>query len=150
MQFHPVVAAIAVSTLAFPAIAQTVVVAPVPPVDLTAVAVAAVGALLTIVGAVATAQINARMKDKQAAATLTAALANAQGAMKQALDEGIRSSVPQIKISGTMAVGVQYMVDHAGEEMARFGITPEAIADKLNAKLGVAKLAADPTLPVKA
>ena len=36
-----------------------------------------------------------------------------------------------------LAPGVQYVLDHAGSEAERFGLTPESIADKIVAQLGL-------------
>jgi len=122
------------------AVAQTAVPAP---VDFTAIAVAVVGGVFAIIGAVATALINSHMKDAQAATTLGNAVSNAMGAVQNAIDTGITSHPLQATIPGIsapMAAGVQYAMDHAGDEAIRLGVSPAEIADKIDAKLGLAKI----------
>lgn len=123
--------------------ASVTVNAPVPRFDFTPVAVSAVGGVFSILGIVLTTLINTRMKDKQAAETYGTAVRNALGAMQQ-FSEGVVSSLgPSLEhvaipgLSPAYAVGVQYVLDHAGEEAARFGATPEVIADKITAQIGL-------------
>lgn len=107
--------------------------------DYTALAVSVIGGLLTVVGTVGVALINSRMKDKQAAQTLDNALTNSLGAVKNAIDAEVKTHPLQATIPGIsapLAAGVQYALGHAGNEVARFGITPEALADKIAARMG--------------
>lgn len=116
--------------------------------DLTGVIVAMVGGIFSILGIVATAVINSRMKDTKAAAVLGVAVVNSLGALQQASIAAVSDLHPQVRIAGVpdkLAVGVAYVLDHAGEEAARFGITPEAIADKINAQLGLQAMATSST-----
>lgn len=132
----------AASFMPVAAFAQTVAMAP---TDFTPVVVAVVGGVFLVISTVATALINSHMKDAQAATVLNAAIGNSLGAMQNAVDAGIRSHPLQATIPGitpALAAGVQYGLDHAGEEAARLGVTPAAIADKINARLGLVKLAA--------
>lgn len=115
-------------------------------IDLTGVAVAAVGGFLSILGSIAMLLINSRIKDKQAADTLAAAVRNSIGAIQQAATTGVALMKPQVRIAGVpdnVAVGVQYVLDHAGDEAARWGVTPEGIADKISAQLGLAAIQAN-------
>lgn len=133
---------VATSFMPVAAFAQTVAA---PPTDFTPVVVAVVGGVFLVISTVATALINSHMKDAQAATVLNAAIGNSLGAMQNAVDAGIRSHPLQATIPGitpALAAGVQYGLDHAGEEAARLGVTPAAIADKINARLGLVKLAA--------
>ena len=116
--------------------------------DLTGVAVSVVGGIFSILGIVATAAINSRMKDTQAAKVLGDAIKNALGAIQEASVVEVNSLHPQLRIAGVpdkLAVGVQYVLDHAGSEAARFDVTPTAIADKINAQLGLQALAVSTT-----
>ncbi len=109
-------------------------------IDLTQVIIAALTGVITIVSIVATALVNSKIKDANARAVLDNAVTNGAGAMLQAAKGIVTADAPKVTIPGipaTSAVGVQYVLDHAGDEAARFGVTPEAIADKLNAKVGV-------------
>lgn len=115
-------------------------------INATTVVIAVIGALATIISAVATAAINKYVKDTQAAAVLSNAVTNSLGAIKNAEDANLQRSPLTFAIPGVtpaVGAGIQYVLDHAGDEAARFGITPEGIADKIGAKLGLAKL--DPT-----
>lgn len=117
--------------------------------DYTALAVSVIGGLFTVVGAVGVALINSRMKNKQDAAVLDSALTNSLGAVQNAVTSGLASHPLQLtlpKISASTASGVQYVIDHAGDEAARLGVTPKAIADKINARLGLANIPA-PKVP---
>lgn len=111
-------------------------------VDFTSIAVATIGALFTVIGSVAVALINARMKDKTSAQALDNAVTNGLGAIQQAADAHLAIHPAQKEVPGInapMAAGLQYVLDHAGDEAKRFGITPTAIVDKLNARLGLVK-----------
>lgn len=124
------------------------------PIDFTAIAVAVVGGLITVIGSVGVAFINARMKDAQSAQALSNALTNSLGAVKQAVDANLSAHPLQATIPGVtpaVAAGVQYVLNNAGDEAERFGITPAGIANKIDAKLGLAKLApvAAPTPPIE-
>lgn len=135
----------AASFMPVSAFAQTVSAA--SPTDLTPVVVAIVGGVFSVIGIVATALINSHMKDAQAATALNAAIGNSLGAVQNAIDAGIRSHPLQATIPGitpALAAGVQYGLDHAGEEAARLGVTPADIADKINARLGLVKIASSP------
>lgn len=136
---------VAASFMPVSAFAQTVAAA--PPTDFTPVVVAVVGGVFSVIGIVATAMVNSHMKDAQAATALNAAIGNSLGAVQNAVDAGIRSHPLQATIPGitpALAAGVQYGLDHAGEEAARLGVTPAALADKINARLGLVKMAVSP------
>lgn len=131
--------ALTTTTILLPATAFAQAVAPAT-FDYTALAVSVIGGLFTVIGTVGVALINSRMKDKQAAATLDNALTNSLGAVQNAVDAQIKSHPLQISVPGIspqMASGVQYVMDHAGDEAARLGVTPAAIADKITARIGL-------------
>ena len=112
--------------------------------DLTGLAVSVVGGIFSVLGIVLTAVINSRMKDTQAAATLGAAVKNALGVMQEVSTGAIVALHPSVGLPGVtpeMGTGIQYVMDHAGAEAARFGITQEAIAEKIQAQLGLQSLA---------
>jgi len=121
-----------------PAVAVSV---PGPVVDLTGVAVAAIGAIGLIINSVFLTWLRSHMNDKAAAETLSNAVANSVGAMQQAGQAVVINWNPHVNLPASippnMVTGVQYVLDHAGEEAARFGITPLKIADKINAKIGL-------------
>lgn len=113
-------------------------------IDLTGIVAAIVGGIFSMLAIMITAQIDKRSKDKQAASTLDAAIENALGAIQQAAVNAIKSIKPAVhidRVPDSLAAGVQYVLDHAGDEMERFGLTPELIADKINARIGLKSLA---------
>lgn len=114
-------------------------------IDLTGLAVSVIAASSTILSVVLPMVINSRVKDAQAAATLSAAVKNSLGAIQQqsvAVARGLRPAVlVPPGVPPDLAAGVQYVVDHAGEEAARFGITPVGIASKISAQIGLAIVA---------
>jgi hypothetical protein len=117
-------------------------------VDFTSIAVAVIGGIFSVIGIFATYLINSRMKDTQAAAALSSAVNNSLGAAQNAIKIGLTSHPLQASIPGisaSTAAATQYVLDHASEEATRFGVTPAAIADKIEAKIG---LQSAPTPPV--
>jgi hypothetical protein len=114
-------------------------------IDFTPIAVSVVGALITIVNAVFLAWLQSHLKDEAAKATISNAMTNALGAVKQAADAGLAAHPLQVSMPGispTTAAGVQYVLNNAGPELRRFSdITPETIAEKVEARLGLQSLA---------
>src|SRR6185437_3418763 len=116
-------------------------------IDLTGLATAVIAGVFSILGVVIPMMIQYRMKDKQAAAVLSNAVTNALGAIQQAAITGKKPPVIA-DVSRNVAVGVQYVADHAREELKRFpAITPALIADKIEAKQGLQSLAASAAVP---
>lgn len=112
-------------------------------IDLTGVAVAAVSGIFSILGLVLTFLINKYVQDKAAKETLATALQNSLGAGEQAATSAVSVAHPSIEVVGMdkrTAASVQYVLNHAGPEAARFGLTPDSIADKVNARIGLRKL----------
>jgi len=115
-------------------------------IDLTGIAVSCIAGIFGVVGPLFLYWLQSHMKDKQAAVVLEAAVTNSLGAMQQAAETGVKSANPHIMVAGispALGVGVQYVLDHAGDEAGRFGITPAAIADKISARIGLASIAAN-------
>lgn len=120
-------------------------------VDLTPVIVAVVGGVFTVattvIGAWVTAFITSRMKDRDAAVAVSNAVKNALGKIQQAAQPVVEAEAarldPKLRVPEYLAPGVQYVLDHAGEEAARFGMTPQAIADKIVAQLGLKNIEAN-------
>lgn len=97
-------------------------------IDFTEIMLAIVAGVFSILGPVAAYWFQQHVKDQQAAQVIQNAVHNALGAIQQAAERGIRSS---------HQVGVSYVLDHAGEEAARLGISSAAIADKISAQIGL-------------
>lgn len=112
-------------------------------VDLTGIAVAIVSGVFSLLGLFITTEITARAKDKQAATILDSAVQNALGAIQQATTSAVKDIHPQAQLPGVpaeLSAGVQYVLDHAGDEAARFGLTPQLIAEKISAQIGLRSL----------
>lgn len=137
----PVTAFLIVSSTAW---AQQPAAAPSGRVDLTAIAIAAVGGVFSIISAVAVALINSHVKNATARQVLNAAVTNSIGALQMAAKEEITRAAPQFDLPPKLEAyrpAVQYVLDHAENEANRFGIKPADIADKINARLGLAHIA---------
>lgn len=114
-------------------------------VDLTQVLIVIIGGVFTIVttvlGAWLTYIVNKNIQDKQAALAVSNAVKNALGKIQQAGQAAAEGEIqqlhPHLNVPDYLAPGVQYVLDHAGTEAARFGLTPEGIADKIVAQLGL-------------
>lgn len=146
-----------VPTLPTPAVA-TITVTPAPPtpptvpLDLTNILLAVISGVVTILGIVISAVLNNRMKDKQAAATLSNAIMNSLGAGEAALRGQVIAVGPKVTlpagVPASLLPNIQYVMDHAGDEAARFGITPTAIASKILAQQGSADRAKQAAISV--
>jgi hypothetical protein len=115
-------------------------------IDLTPIILAIVAGVFATLKLLIDAYAAKTIKDRQSAAVLDAAVSNALGAMQQEAQSFAATGShtftldPPPGVSPTMAVGVQYVLDHAGDEAARFGITPPLIAGKLAARIGLANI----------
>lgn len=122
-------------------------------VDYTNDILAIVGAVFTGITALFTAWLQSHIKDQAAAATIGTAVKNSLGAAQNAIDAGLKyhplqASLPE-GTSAAVASGVQYILDQAGPELTRLGsITNDALAAKVSAQMGLAKVA--PTVVVAA
>jgi hypothetical protein len=107
-------------------------------VDLTPIVVAVVGGVFNIVLIAGVALINSKIKDTQMRDVLESALKNGLGKIQVAAVSEIqhaRIAIPDVPPE--VAVGVQYVLDHAPEAAEHFGLSSEAIADKIIARIGV-------------
>jgi hypothetical protein len=112
-------------------------------VDLTPIAVAFSGSLFSVVAAVLTYLINTRLKSTQNAKVLADAVRNSIGFAEAASVDVINQAHYRVEVPGLSPKAqtrLQYVLDHAGEEAASFGITQQAIADKITAQIGNRKL----------
>lgn len=115
-------------------------------IDLTQIVLTAEGAIVTIGVSVFMAWLSSHMKDKQAAATIATAVQNSVGIVQKAVADDLQAHPLQVNLptgtSASTAAGVQYVLNQAGLEIKRFPeITPASIAEKIDAKLGVAPVA---------
>jgi len=107
-------------------------------IDLTGIAVSIVSGIFSILGIVVSAWIISHMKDQAAAVTVSNAVKNSLGAMQQASVSEIQQIHPQIAgVPTSLAPGVQYVLDNAGDEASRLGLTPTVIASKVEAQIGL-------------
>ena len=134
--------------VAFPAFAQGVIAVQAPPrLDLTGIATAVIAGVFGILGVVVPLWLRSRINDQDDAAVVAKAVQNALGAVQQAAVTGVTTLHPSVPLpAGTppgVAIGVQYVLTHAGDEAARIGVTPAAIASKVVAQMGLAQIAAN-------
>lgn len=115
-----------------------------PSIDLTAIILGVIGGVFAVIKIVAESFAASRIKDAAARAVVDKALDNSLGAIQQAAQLGVITAKPHLNVPGVpegLQAGVQYVLDHAGDEAARLSIDPQAIADKINARLGLANIA---------
>lgn len=114
-------------------------------ISLTAIIVSLIGTAGTIIAAVAVALINQRVKDAQLALELGNAVKNAVGAVQQGTTAMVERADPRLHgvVPEKLVPGVQYVLDHAGEAVSRFGVTPEKVADKIVAQIGLKEIEAN-------
>jgi hypothetical protein len=135
--------AVAVAMISFAAWAEAVPVSSSGTIDFTALAVAGVGGIFSVLSTVALALINKYVKDETARQVLNAAVTNSLGALQKASQDAITAAAPQINLPEQLkqfAPAVRYVMEHAGPEAERFGITAPKIADKISARLGLANV----------
>jgi hypothetical protein len=119
-------------------------------IDWTPIVLAIVSGVFSVIGIVATTLINSRMKSQQAATSLGNAVKNSLGAVQNAIDDGLTThpllTTLPAGTSPQVAAGVQYILNQAGPEMATLGVTPDQVAGKVEAQIGLSR-AADPAVP---
>jgi hypothetical protein len=116
---------------------------PAATLDLTGIATAVIAGLSAILAVVIPLIMTKYMGNTAASVALKDSIANSVGAIQQAADNAIVTAKPVVTIPGvplSLVPGVQFVLDHAGAEAARFGITPPMLADRISAQLGLAKL----------
>jgi hypothetical protein len=114
-------------------------------VDLSGVASMLIALVFSVLSIIVPVWVNNHIKDQAAKATIDAAVGHSLGALEQAATTGLASTNLKIPIPGvpaTLQAGVQYVIDNAGPEMQRLGLTNEVIASKVDARLGLTKAAA--------
>ena len=111
-------------------------------IDLTPILVALINLAFPVVAGVATYVINERVKNQQLATQLSNAVQNATGTVQQYAAEALRSRTDLRLTVDDPAIrrGVQYVVDNAAEAIAHFKIPEDRIAQKLEAKVGLAAI----------
>jgi hypothetical protein len=140
--------------LSSPALAATAAASGVT-IDLTGIATTLIAGIFAVLGVVVPLMINKHVTDATAKATLATAVKNSLGALAQAATTTVSTFKPAVTIPGvpaTLQPGVDYVLANAGAEAARFGITPVTIAAKIDAQLGLVKIAASvaPVVPAPA
>jgi hypothetical protein len=112
-------------------------------VDLTGIACSVIAGAFSLLSVLLPLLINARIKDKQAADALCTAVRNSLGAMQQSATMAAHILHPEASISGipvTLQPAVAYVLEHAGAEADRLGVTPERIASKVQAQIGLQEI----------
>lgn len=111
-------------------------------VDLTGIATTAIGGLFAVLGPVLLYIIQAKIKNKQMADLLASTVQNSLGKIQQATEAQVaNAAILHPSLPPAIAVGAQYVADHAPEALAHFGITPAAVADKIEAQIGLSNIA---------
>ena len=111
-------------------------------IDVTAIIVAIINLAFPAVAAVATYLINAHVKNQQMATILSNAVQNGVGAIQRSTADAVKRNDPTITITNPdIKAGVQYVIDNAQEAISHFQIPTDRIAQKLDAKLGLANIA---------
>jgi hypothetical protein len=111
-------------------------------IDFTAILVALINLALPAVAGVATYLINGHVKNREMATQLSNAVQNAIGTVQQYAGESLKANTNLRMTVKDPAIekGVQYVVDNAAEAITRFNIPRERIAQKLEAKVGLAAI----------
>jgi hypothetical protein len=112
-------------------------------IDLTGVACSAIAGFFGLLSVLLPVIINSRLKDRQAADALCQAVHNSLGAMQQSATIAAKVLHPEATISGipaTLQPAVAYVLEHAGPEAERLGVSPEKIASKVLAQIGLAEI----------
>lgn len=109
-------------------------------INLTGLATSVIAGVFSILAIVIPMMIQSHLKDKQAAAVLSNAVKNSLGAIQQAGTSYVTALSPQVNIPGIpveLRTGIQYVLNNAGPEMERLGVTPEGVASKIDAQIGI-------------
>jgi hypothetical protein len=111
-------------------------------IDFTPIVVALINLAVPAIAAWATYLINARVKDRELATQLSNAVQNALGTVQQHAADSLRGKTELRMTVDDPAIkkGVQYVIDNAAEAIAHFNIPEKRIAEKLEAKVGLAAI----------
>jgi len=109
-------------------------------IDLTQIIVALINLVFPAVAAVATYLINGHIKNQQLAAQLSNAVQNAVGVVQQNALDSLQGKTVLKLGTGDPAFdkGIQYVLDNAREALTHFNIPNDRIAEKIEAKIGLA------------
>jgi hypothetical protein len=113
-------------------------------ISFTQILIALIGTAGTVIAAVAVAFINSHVKDAQLRKVLENAVKNSLGAVQQGAQNMVLTADPKLVtglIPQSLVPGVQYVLDNASEAVERFGQTPEVIANKIVAQIGLGEIA---------
>jgi hypothetical protein len=106
-------------------------------IDITQLLIASIGGIFSILGIIMTAWVQAHVKDTKMRNLLENALQNSLGALQQASQEELQRSSVKLQLPKNIALGVEYVLTHAKEALQHYGITPEFVAEKINALIGL-------------
>lgn len=112
-------------------------------VNLTTLLASVITGIFGILAVVIPVWVNKKINDQSAALAINNAVKNSLGALQQAAQGEAVLLNPQVHIPNVAAPlvpAVQYVLDHVGTEMQRLGITPEAVASKVSAQIGLSAI----------
>ena len=113
-----------------------------PGINFDGVLTALLDQLWALIGVVATYLINRNVKNQQMATMLSNAVQNGLGIIQQRTASAIKSGKHDASTgSPDIDAGVRYVLNNAEEAIRHFKVPQERIAQKLEAKLGLAEIA---------
>lgn len=118
--------------------------------DVTTLAILLFIVMLNVIGAIGVYFVQKRIKDAQLRDVLANAVRNSVGIGGQVGTILISRAKPKIDLDFVpefLQPKVAYVIEHADDAIKRFGITPEKIAEKVVAQIGIAAIQS-PTITV--
>ncbi len=107
--------------------------------DYAPIIAALINQAFTLVVAVGTYLINAKIENQQMRDLLGKALVSAVGVAKGKAQDALKSSPDRVVTTGNVEVdaGVQYVINNAAEAISHFDLSKEKIAEKIIARIGL-------------
>jgi hypothetical protein len=110
-------------------------------IDLTTVCVAIVSGVFSTVAIIIPIILQKYVKNVSMRSLLNEAVKNSLGKLQIATDAEITvAAILHPDVPKAIAPAVKYVIDHAQDALTYFNITPQSIADKISAKLGLTNI----------
>ena len=113
-------------------------------IDLTAIINSLIAAVFSVVISVVGLYIQKHVKDANSAAVIESAVKNSLGALQQAVSNGVTTLDPRFQLPAKLqsfTPAVSYVLTHVPDALTRLGVTPEMVAQKVEAQLGLQSIA---------